>query len=33
MRVEVSNWWKQALKDLESASKNLKIEEFMSVLF
>ena len=27
MREEVSNWWKQALKDLESASKNFEIKE------
>jgi hypothetical protein len=25
MREEVSNWWKQALKDLESASKNFEM--------
>jgi HEPN domain-containing protein len=28
MREEVSNWWKQAQKDLESASKNLETEEY-----
>jgi len=28
MREEILNWWAQALKDLESASKNLKIEEY-----
>lgn len=33
MREEVSNWWKQALKDLESASKNLEIEEYYVAAF
>jgi HEPN domain-containing protein len=33
MREEVSNWWKQALKDLESASKNLQIEEYYVTAF
>ncbi len=33
MREEVSNWWKQALKDLESAKKNLEIEEYYIAAF
>lgn len=33
MREEVSNWWKQALKDLESASKNLEIKEYYVTAF
>ncbi|MDI6723131.1 MAG: HEPN domain-containing protein [Methanobacterium sp.] len=33
MREEVSNWWKQALKDLESASKNLEIKEYYVAAF
>jgi len=33
MREEVSNWWKQALKDLESASKNFEIKEYYVVAF
>jgi len=28
MREEVNNWWEQALKDLESAKKNLETESF-----
>lgn len=28
MREEANNWWEQALKDLESAKKNLEIESF-----
>jgi len=33
MREEVSNWWKQALKDLKSASKNLEIKEYYVAAF
>ncbi|HEX3013225.1 MAG TPA: HEPN domain-containing protein [Methanobacterium sp.] len=33
MREEVSNWWKQALKDLESASKNFEIKEYYVTAF
>ena len=33
MREEVRMWWKQALKDLESAEKNLKIEEYYLTAF
>lgn len=33
MREEVTNWWKQAQKDLESASKNLEIEEYYITAF
>ncbi|MGB9937848.1 MAG: HEPN domain-containing protein [Methanobacterium sp.] len=33
MREEVSNWWKQAQKDLESASKNLEIKEYYITAF
>jgi HEPN domain-containing protein len=33
MREEVSNWWKQALKNLESASKNLEINEYYVTAF
>ncbi len=33
MRNEASNWWKQALKDLETASKNLEIEEYYVTAF
>ncbi|MEN4006818.1 MAG: HEPN domain-containing protein [Methanobacteriaceae archaeon] len=33
MREEVSNWWKQALKDLESASKNIEINEYYATAF
>jgi|WetSurMetagenome_2_1015567.scaffolds.fasta_scaffold513677_1 HEPN domain-containing protein len=33
MRSEASNWWKQALKDLETASKNLEIEEYYVTAF
>jgi HEPN domain-containing protein len=33
MREEVSNWWKQAKKDLESAEKNLGIEEYYITAF
>lgn len=33
MRKEVEEWWKQALKDLESAEKNLRIEEYYLTAF
>ena len=33
MRKEVEEWWKQALKDLDSAEKNLNIEEFYLTAF
>lgn len=33
MREETRNWWKQALKDLESARKNLRIKEYHLVAF
>ncbi|MCD6403198.1 MAG: HEPN domain-containing protein [Candidatus Aenigmarchaeota archaeon] len=33
MRVEVENWWRQALKDLETAKKNLKIKEYYAAAF
>ena len=28
MREEVNRWWKQSLKDLESAKKNFSIDEY-----
>jgi uncharacterized protein (UPF0332 family) len=31
MREEVSNWWKQAMKGLESASKNFEIKEYYGI--
>jgi HEPN domain-containing protein len=33
MRSEALNWWKQALKDLETASKNLEIKEYYVTAF
>ena len=33
MRKEVEEWWKQALKDLDSTEKNLNIEEFYLTAF
>lgn len=33
MREEASNWWQQALKDLESAKKNLTIEAYYITSF
>lgn len=33
MRHETEMWWKQSLKDLDSAKKNLDIEEFYLVAF
>jgi len=33
MREEASNWWEQALKDLESAKKNLTIEAYYITAF
>lgn len=33
MREEASNWWQQALKDLESAKKNLSIEAYYVTAF
>lgn len=33
MRKEVEEWWLQALKDLNSAEKNLTIEEFYLTAF
>jgi len=33
MRKEVKEWWKQALKDLDSAEKNLNIGEFYLTAF
>jgi HEPN domain-containing protein len=33
MRKEVEEWWKQALKDLESAEKNLEIGEYHLTAF
>lgn len=33
MREEIEMWWKQALKDLEAAEKNLRIEEFYVTAF
>lgn len=33
MRKEAERWWQQALKDLQSAEKNLKIEEYYLVAF
>lgn len=33
MREEASNWWQQALKDLESAKKNLTIEAYYITAF
>ncbi len=28
MRKEAERWWQQALKDLQSAEKNLEVEEY-----
>ena len=33
MRKEVEEWWKQALKDLDSAEKNLSIDEYYITAF
>ncbi|HDD71587.1 MAG TPA: HEPN domain-containing protein, partial [Candidatus Aenigmarchaeota archaeon] len=33
MRPEAENWWKQALEDLDSAKKNLKIKKYYLVAF
>lgn len=33
MRKEAGRWWQQALKDLESAEKNLQVEEYYLVAF
>jgi len=33
MRKEVEHWWLQALKDLESGHKNLKMEEYHLAAF
>lgn len=33
MREEALNWWKQAVKDLETASKNLEIGEYYVTAF
>ncbi|OFV68420.1 MAG: DNA-binding protein [Candidatus Syntrophoarchaeum caldarius] len=33
MRKEVKEWWKQALKDLDSAEKNLNIGEYYLTAF
>jgi HEPN domain-containing protein len=33
MRQEVEIWWKQSEKDLDSAEKNFKIEEYHLVVF
>jgi len=33
VRKEAGRWWQQALKDLESAEKNLQVEEYYLVAF
>ena len=33
MRIETENWWRQSLKDLETAKKNLKIKEYYAAAF
>lgn len=33
MRKEVEEWWRQAVKDLDSAQKNLNIEEYHLTAF
>lgn len=33
MRKEVQDWWKQATRDLESAEKNLRLEEYHLTAF
>lgn len=33
MRKEAGRWWQQALKDLQSAEKNIQVEEYYLVAF
>jgi len=33
MRKEAERWWQQALRDLQSAEKNLEAEEYYLVAF